>query len=130
MQIFIPYRKCAVRFNVSLTIIVLLQFKKNKLKKRKKLNISKMVNFIKKCMEQKRCRIKFSFSYVLSNCMYLPPILFESDLTAELAAILNLTSRPSKVKSDWPPHLKIIIMVYTNYGKNFMFSPKSAQFLQ
>ena len=46
-----------------------------------------------------------------------------------MAGILNLTSRPSEVKSDFPPHLKINIMVYTNYGKKFMFFYKSAQFL-
>ena len=61
--------------------------------------------------------------------MYLPRISFKSAFDGEVAAILNLTSQPSEVKSDFPPHLKINIMVYTNYGKNFMFFAKSAQFL-
>ena len=59
--------------------------------------------------------------------MYLPPISLESAFNDGLAAILNLTSRPSEVKSDFPPHLEINIRVYTNCGKKFMFFLKSAQ---
>ena len=36
-------------------------------------------------------------------------------------------SRPPEVKSDFPPHLKLSIMVCTNYAENVMLFSKSAQ---
>ena len=38
-------------------------------------------------------------------------------------------SRFSEVKSDFPPHLKIKPMTCPIYGRNFMLSTESAQFL-
>ena len=37
-------------------------------------------------------------------------------------------SRSSEVKSNFPPHLKLILMVCTNYAGSFMLFSKSAQF--
>ena len=54
MQNLISYMKCAIRFNVSSTIIVLSQFQKNVPKNSKKLKISKTVNFTKKVHRTKK----------------------------------------------------------------------------
>ena len=43
---------------------------------------------------------------------------------------LGLTLNGPKVKPDFPPHLKIKLMVCTNYVRNFMLFSKNAQFLQ
>ena len=50
----ISYVMCAIKSNLSPTIIVLLQFQKNKLKKTKKLNISKTVDLIKNVHRTKK----------------------------------------------------------------------------
>ena len=39
-------------------------------------------------------------------------------------------SRFSEVKSNFPPHLKIELMLCPNYGRNFMLSTGRAQFLE
>ena len=44
-----------------------------------------------------------------------------------LAAILDFDlSRSSEVKSDFPPHLKMYLMVQPNYARSFMLFSKSA----
>ena len=65
----ISYLECAIRFNVSSTIIVILQFQKNKLKNSKTSIYKKRWILSKKCIEQKRRKIKFPFGchYQIQN---------------------------------------------------------------
>ena len=56
--------KCAIRFNVSSTIIILFQFQKKSKKLKKKLKISKMVNFTKKVYGTKK-NVKYYFTQVM-----------------------------------------------------------------
>ena len=50
----ISIKECAIRFDLSSSIIILFQFQKKVPKNEKKLKISKMVNFTKKVYRTKK----------------------------------------------------------------------------
>ena len=68
MQNLISFLEYAIKFNVSSTKKVLLQFQKRHSKTHKQWISSK------KCIEQKIFKIKFPIRNVISNLMYLQPI--------------------------------------------------------
>ena len=87
--------ECAFRFNVYLTIIVLLQFQKNN-SKNKKIPISqKWWTLSKKCIEQKRRKIKFPYRYIY---LYTSMSIRSLDITISNSR----TTLPTAAILDWP----------------------------